>query len=312
MTRFVALATFGMLALLSTTLAAAAEEEAPALFRSPFIAAPPLVTDTAEQIAHRTADLTDFPTVLDPRIWQPDHSMRPEITARTIAIVNRLFGALRLRNKAVSVADIELFGSNASLEYDEQADIGIHVFLSTARNPTAYAEDVTDLDRFMKLFTDTIELEQRGEVSFYGIPLEIVFHAVRPQGYRDAAGLPQYSIWSSDPSRTGQWINPRSPPPDPPRNAFDRNVIIAKAGEFAAQYNALAAEYFKDKRAFDCTRFDGLEKSMKAYRSAGIAQDGQRSNGNLTYRLLRRLSISVPDTNEALERECLNIKDSLF
>ena len=41
-------------------------------------------------------------------------------------------------------------------------------------------------------------------------------------------------------------------------------------------------------------------------------KDGQRSNGNLTYRLLRRLSVNVPDTTADLEQECLNIKDSLL
>lgn len=304
-------AALGLLAFLLAAAAPAAADDQ-ALLRPPFLSEPPLVTDTPEDIVERTAALTEFPTKLDPRLWTAEHVMRPEIAARAMAVVHQLFAGLKLHNPAVTVADIELFGSNASYEYDEQADLGFHVFLSTARNPAAYGEDVKDLERFMKLFTDTIELEQKGQVSFFGIPVEIVFHATRSPGYRDSDGLPQYSVWSSDAARTGRWINPRVPPPAPPKNAFDRDVIARKAEGFSVAYNALVLDYFKDKRGFDCHRFVDLEKAMKTYRSDGIATDGQRSDGNLTYRLMRRLSVNVPDTAEALVRECRNIKESLF
>lgn len=307
-----AAAAFGLLALFLATTGLARADDAAALSRPPFMTAVPVVTDTPEQVATRAAELTDFPTVLDPRIWKDDSTMRPEVASRAMAIVNRLFNGLRLHNKALSVADIELFGSNASFEYDEMADMGIHVFLSTARNPSSYAEDVNDLERFMKLFTDAIEMEQKAEVSFYGIPVEVVFHATRPPGFRDSDGLPQYSIWSSNASRTGRWINPKVPPPAPPQNAFDIAVITAKAQDFSAQYNALATAYFQDKKGFDCRRFGALGKIMKAYRADGIAEDGQRSDGNLTYRLMRRLTVNVPDTLQALDHECRNIQDSLF
>mgnify|MGYP006972431942 CR=1 FL=1 len=124
--------------------------------------------------------------------------------------------------------------------------------------------------------------------------------------------MPQYSIWSSDASRTGRWINPQNPPPPVPKDAFDRGVIATKAGEFVAQYNGLASDYFKNKQGFDCSRFGTFAKALKTYRKEGIAADGQRSNGNLTYRLLRRLSVNIPDMTDDMDRECLNIKDSLF
>ena len=149
-------------------------------------------------------------------------------------------------------------------------------------------------------------------MNFYGIPLEIVFHAKRPPGYRDSDGIPQYSVWSADASRTGRWINPQVPPPAPPRNAFDTKVIFTDASGFIDSYNNLVAKYMEDKVSFDCSRFDDFRKALKTYRSDGIAKDGQRSNGNLTYRLLRRLSVNVPDTADALGQECSNLKDSLF
>lgn len=302
-------------AVLSTLLgpaALAAPGEPAFIYQAPFIANPPFATETPEQLGQAVAGIVDFPKVLDGRVWTDDYHMRPEITARVMAIVNRQFNDLNLRNKAIAIQDIELFGSNASYEYDEKADLGIHVFLTTAANPTAYQGDVLDLEHFMRILNDVIELDQKGEVTFYGIPLEIVFHAVRPPGYRDSDGIPQYSVWSANASRTGRWINPQSPPPVPPKDAFDTQVITAKANDFIAQYNNLAAGYFADKTSFDCGRFDDFRKALRAYRSEGINTDGQRSNGNLTYRLLRRLSVNVPDTAADMKQECINIRDSLF
>lgn len=302
-------------ALLSTLLAPAAlaaPGEPASIYQAPFFASPPFVTETPEQLGQAIAGIVDFPKVLDSRIWTADYHMRPEITSRIMAIVNRQFDELNLRNKAIAIQDIELFGSNASYEYDEKADLGIHVFLTTASNPSAYPGDVLDLEHFMRVLNDVIELDQKGEVSFYGIPLEIVFHAVRPAGYRDSDGLPQYSVWSANAARTGRWITPQTPPPVPPKDAFDTQVIAAKASDFIAEYNRLAANYFEDKTAFDCSQFDAFRKALRAYRSEGINADGQRSNGNLTYRLLRRLSVNVPDTAANLRQECTNVRDSLF
>lgn len=303
------------LAFLASILAGsalAAPGEPAFIYQPPYIVNPPFVTETPEQLQQAIAGIVDFPKVLDPRIWAPDYHMRPEISSRVMAIVNRQFNALKLRNKAIAIQDIELFGSNASYEYDEKADLGIHVFLSTASNPAAYQGDVLDLEHCMRVLNDVIELDQKGEVSFYGIPLEIVFHATRPAGYRDSDGIPQYSVWSADASRTGRWINPQTPPPVPPKDAFDTKVIFAKASDFIDQYNSLVANYMEDKASFDCGRFDAFRKALKTYRSNGIAQDGQRSNGNLTYRLLRRLSVNVQAATADLEQECVNVKDSLF
>jgi len=305
-------AALALLASLLAGAAIAAPGEPAFIYQPPFVAVPPLVTETPQQLQQAVAGIVDFPKVLDPRIWTADSHMRPEISSRVMAIVNRQFNGLKLSNKAVAIQDIELFGSNASYEYDEKADLSIHVFLSTASNPTAYPGDVQDLGHFMRVLSELIALDQKGEVSFYGIPLQIVFHAARTAGFRDTDGVPQYSVWSADASRTGRWINPQNPPPSPPKDAFDTKVIFAKANDFIGQYNGLVVSYMEDKVSFDCGRFDTFRRAMKTYRFEGIAQDGQRSNGNLTYRLMRRLSVNVETATAVLGQECINVKDSLF
>lgn len=207
-------ATFAVLATLFTGAAQSAPGEPALIYQPPFIVNPPFVNETPEQLSQAVAGIVDFPKVLDPRIWTADFHMRPEISSRVMAIVNRRFNDLKLRNKAIAIQDIELFGSNASYEYDEKADLSIQVFLSTASNPAAYQGDVLDLEHFMRVLNDVIELDQNGEVSFYGIPLEVVFHATRPAGYRDSDGIPQYSVWSADASH-----RPLDQPADTPAGA---------------------------------------------------------------------------------------------
>ena len=96
--------------------------------------------------------------------------------------------------------------------------------------------------------------------------------SIKWRGFRDSDGAPQYSVWSADASRTGRWINPQTPPPVPPKDAFDTRVIVTKATDFIDQYNNLVANYLEDKVSFDCNRFDAFKKAMETLETYTIEQ----------------------------------------
>ncbi len=279
-----------------------------AFYRAPFLTEPPLVSETAAGLEAKVVEMTTFPQRLDPRFWNDDRTMRQDVRDRTIAIVGGLFAAMRLRNDRIRVADIELFGSNAAYEWDDRADFGVHVFLNTATDGTLYGDDLEDLDTFIGFYNDKVEVEQESQLTFRGVVVEVVFHAIRGESYSDAAGMPQFSIWSSDPGRSNRWVNTPTKSPD----AWDRTVMLARATEFTDRYNRLVKDYFADKAAFACEDFAGLRSDLRKYRGAEIDASGQRSNGNLVYRLLRRLSVNVVATTADLHRECLNIRNSIL
>lgn len=252
----------------------------------------PIVRETDEQLKTAAEKQSTFPTVLDPRLWNGEE-MKADVAANTVANVNALVKRSGISDLKVDA--IELFGSNASYEYDDKADFGVHVFVSS---PTMDADRV---DRIMKLLSNYTELKQEGKISYYGVPLEVTFHGKRTVNYQPKPGQGQYSFTES------KWIEKPTQQP----NKFDRAQMVTDAKGFIAKYNALVEEYAKDKKAFDCKRFGALDDEMGAYRGAGLDADGQRSTANLTYRMLRRLSVNVPDEVDALEDECNDIKASL-
>lgn len=260
--------------------------------RTDLAAAAPVVKETDEQLTTAAEKQSTFPTVLDPRLWNGE-AMKADVAAKTVANVNAL--AKRSGITDLKVDAIELFGSNASYEYDNKADFGVHVFVSS---PTMDADRV---DKIMKLLSNYAELKQEGSIFYYGVPLEVTFHGKRTASYQPKPGQGQYSFTES------KWIEKPTQQP----NKFDRAQMVTDAKGFIAKYNALVEEYAKDKKAFACTKFGDLDDEMKKYRGAGLDVDGQRSTANLTYRMLRRLSVNVPDEVDVLEDECNYIQESL-
>lgn len=268
-------------------LVTAAAAEVPATCRG----GPWLARETDAQLAERVAAISTFPTVLDPRLWN-GMEMKPEIREKTLAIVDKLFRGLHL-GPAVTITSVELFGSNASYEYDAAADFGVHVFVSNADEPALSPEA---LDNLLRIYNGYVELWQEGKILFNGVPLEVVFHAEpRRASYTPRPGIGQYSISHN------QWIEK----PVVQESRFDRKQMLADTRRWVDRWNALVCDYAASPLTFDCARFEALDAGMRDYRSAGFtAGRGGRSTENLTYRLLRRLSVNIPDGVDNIEEVC--------
>lgn len=250
-----------------------------------------LARETDAELAQRVTAISTFPTVLDPRLWNGTE-MKPEIRDRTLAIVDKLFKGLEL-GPSVTIASVELFGSNASYEYDAAADFGVHVFVSNADERALSPETLKNL---LRIYNGYVELWQEGKILFNGVVLEVVFHAEpRRASYKPRPGIGQYSI-----SRNA-WIEK----PMVQESRFDRTQMLADARRWVDRWNGLVCEYAESPLTFDCTRFEALDAGMRDYRSAGFASGrGGRSTENLTYRMLRRLSVNIPDGVDNIEEAC--------
>ncbi len=253
---------------------------------------PPIVLETDAQLTDAVVAMSTVPTVLDPRIWDGD-AMKPGIRAKVLANVNGL--ADRLGIPDLTIDGVDLVGSNASYEYDNKADFGVHVFVSSPTTSEAR------LAPMLKLLSGYTELKQEGQITYWGVPLEVVFHGPRTANYAPRKGIGQYSI--SD----GTWMEKPTAQPD----RFNRDTMATDARRFITAYNALVEEYAKDAKAFRCSRFGDLDDEMKTYRNAGINRDGSRSTENLAYRTLRRLGVNIPDMVDELEERCEEIQASL-
>ena len=256
----------------------------------PYVTVAPLVTSSDQDISAAIDQITTFPTVLDPRLWDGD-KLRPDVRTRALEIVTDLFADLKMPD--LTIKNVEIRGSTVSYEYDDNADLSVRVFLDTSN----YRGDVKQLNALLKTYTDYLEAVYEGNLLLRGVPLEPQFYAVKSPSQEPQAGIGHYSLtddaWMEHPSMQ--------------ESRFDRNQIMADAKGFITKYNGLVSDYFADKKAFDCNRLGAFTKEMRSYRGAGIDKDGTRSTPNLTYRMLRRLNVNLTETTRQLAVECRTI-----
>lgn len=253
----------------------------------------PLADGSAQAVAKAIDAITTFPTELDPRIWDGT-TMRPDVREMTLQVVDRVVRTSGI--DGLTVDEVELFGSNASYEYDETSDFGVHVFAHSTSLSTA------QLDGLLGLLNDDVERRQEGHITFNGVPLEVTFHAERTENYRSRQGIGQYSI------SEGTWIEPPAKQPD----RFDRAQMNTDMTTFIGAYNDLVTAYFANKKGFDCAKFGALDDRLGEYRNTGFANGfGSRSTQNLTYRALRRLNVSIPSKLDELEDDCTFVNESV-
>ncbi|MEI8180515.1 hypothetical protein [Aestuariivirga sp.] len=261
---------------------------------APYVPAPPVVTETPDELKSRVVEISTFPTDLDPRIWDGD-KLREDVRQRTLEVIEYMFAELKLKN--VTIQSVEVRGSNVSYEYDDAADFGVRVFLDTS----AYKGSIEDLAARIKSYNAFIEVKHEGKVLLHGVPLEVNFYVIRSARLNPVKGVGHYSITED------KWMER----PAVQESKFDRNQMLADMTGVTTTYNGLVTAYFADKQGFECSRWKDFSKSLGDYRNAGIDKSGTRSTENLVYRLLRRLKVNVVEQSSALALECQNIHWSL-
>ena len=254
----------------------------------------PPVADGSDRSVRAAVDaVTSFPTQLDPRLWNGE-ALKPEIRQKTMQIVDRIVTTSGI--PGLTVDSVELFGSNASYEYDDASDFGVHVFTHSADSPA------DKLNRLLKLLNDEVERRQEGRITFNGVPLEVTFHGERGDTYRPEHGIGQYSV------SQGRWIER----PVQQTDRFDRDQMAADMKTYIGKYNQLVSDYSRDPKVFDCSRFGALDDELGAYRNSGFAKgSGSRSTSNLAYRALRRINVNVPAMLDTLGDECTFTQESI-
>jgi hypothetical protein len=253
----------------------------------------PLADGSDASVQAAITGVTTFPTELDPRLWNGT-DLKPEIRERTLKVVDRIAETSGI--PGLTVDSVELTGSNASYEYDDTSDFGVHVFAHSAALPPK------DLNVVLKLLNDEVERRQEGRITFHGVPLEVVFHGERTEGSFPVPGIGKYSV------SQGRWIEQPVQQPD----RFDRAQMATDMKAFIGKYNALVSDYTRDKTGFACSRFGDLDAEMSKYRNTGFANgSGGRSTQNLAFRALRRINVNIPQAVDDLEDACTFAQDSI-
>ena len=76
---------------------------------------------------HDLEEAVEIHDKLNPKIWNEDKGLIPEVRAKILQIVDEFKRLLALDNVELKVADIYLLGSNANYNYNADSDLDIHI-----------------------------------------------------------------------------------------------------------------------------------------------------------------------------------------
>ena len=195
---------------------------------------------------------------LEPRVWA-DGDMRPEVKKRLLKIAEEFLDSM---DADVSWEDVILVGSMANYNYSRFSDIDVHIIVDFEKinDDKGLVEEFMDAKKI--IWNDEHQIMVRGhEVEMY---VQDIDEEVESSGV--------YSILNS------VWIKE----PDQTKPDFDLSLVRKKA-QWMMDLIDDAME--SAQREHELERL--LDK-LKAIRKRGLQDEGEFSEENLAYKVLRR------------------------
>ncbi len=195
---------------------------------------------------------------LEPRVWA-DGDMRPEVKKRLLKIAEEFLDSMDVD---VSWEDVILVGSMANFNYSRFSDIDVHIIVDFEKinDDKGFVEEFMDAKKV--IWNDEHQIVVRGhEVEMY---VQDIDEEVESSGV--------YSILN------GEWIKE----PDQTKPDFDLSLVRKKA-QWMMDLIDDAME--SSQREHELERL--LDK-LKAMRKRGLQDEGEFSEENLAYKVLRR------------------------
>lgn len=192
---------------------------------------------------------------LNPKLYNDDNSLKPEVLDKLMEIANEFLEYIEI---PLNIVDIEIVGSNASYNYNEQSDIDLHVIVN---NEVNYIDSniVKELYNLKKgSFNDKYDL------NIYNIPVELYIEDIKDSNATNG----RYSILQNT------WIKE----PEPLHyNLPNINKELLEVEELIT--DTILSE--------DETAIIDLVNKLYMNRKLGLAYEGEMSLGNLIFKELR-------------------------
>lgn len=196
---------------------------------------------------------------LNPELWNEDKTIKPDVYEALYNIYQEFITNLDV---SLNIVDVEIVGSNASYNYNEQSDIDLHIIVNSEVN---WIDDEI-LQQFYNSkkgsFNDNYNL------SVHGIPVELYIEDVKSGNATNG----RYSILEK------KWIKEPQPIkyeiPDISNELQDK---LEKATELLGSTDAEEVRQFMN--------------SLYMMRKLGLAENGEASVGNLVFKELRNMNI---------------------
>ena len=214
-------------------------------------------------------DLSGFKMqdTLNPKIWDKNEKLRPEIRKNLLKIADDYFEGLELGS--VDIEDVTLTGSLANYNWSQYSDVDLHMIIDYKEVPV----DETLVQDFLK--TKSASWNQAHDIKIYGYDVELYVQDISEE--HTSTGV--YSILNNE------WV---LKPEKKPIKIDNINVKL-KAERIMDSIDDLYAE-MKDSENYDdvVEKSDKIKERIKKMRQAGLDEAGEFSVENMVFKVLRR------------------------
>lgn len=214
--------------------------------------------------------------VLNPKIWNPDNSLKPEIKDQIEKVVQKFKDYLANLKIDIDIDDVILVGSNASYNYNSKSDLDIHIIVPEAD------ENILKLyDSYKTLFNKTYKIK------FNKIPVELYVQ----NDLEKLRSKAIYSIYKG-------WIK-----------EADKEQI--EKVDISFDLEPLLDEYKQILENKDIEQIKSFIDKLYELRQEGLSESGDFSKGNLIFKEFRTKGYlkKLKDLEVKLETKSLSIGD---
>lgn len=192
---------------------------------------------------------------LNPKLWNSDNSLKDEVFEKLTDIADEFIKYIEI---PLNIVDIEIVGSNASYNYNENSDIDLHIIVNSEVNfvePTILRQLYNSKKNS---FNDNYDL------SIEGIPVELYIEDVNDGNATNG----RYSLSANN------WV------------LFPKPITydIPDISKELAEYENKCNEVLLSNNPQDIL---DLVNEIYMMRKLGLAEDGEASVGNLVFKELR-------------------------
>jgi len=216
----------------------------------------------------RTVDLTGFEmrNELNPKIWDEDQKLRPEIRKNLLKISDDYFEGLEL--DGVDIEDVTMTGSLANYNWSKYSDVDLHILIDY--NDVPVDEDL--IEDFLK--TKSTSWNESHDIKIYGFEVELYLQDIEEEHV--SSGV--YSILKNE------WIIK----PEKKRIKINDKSVNLKSKRIMDAIDKLYDEVEDGNYDGIVDKADKIKDKIKKMRQAGLDDVGEFSVENMVFKVLRR------------------------
>jgi len=209
---------------------------------------------------------------LDPRFFSDKLDLDPAVRTALLSVADDVKRSLRDQGVELNAETVVLTGSETGGDYDDHSDLDLHFLVDFDKHPKMMA---SFLAAHAKVYNN------RG-MRLRGRPVEVYFQSASEPHLSPGVYDLVKGTWLKAPSEEEQT---RSAPSHGAKELA--RMYLEQASLLKAELD-VSAPGDKDAARGALTRATEMMAGIKAMRSAGLHSGGLRSDGNTTFRLLRR------------------------